>query len=291
MQHAFLIQVHENYDQVKNLIDDICLIEQCSVYVHVDLKADALYEQLSENYQEKERVTIISDREEVYWSNFSQVKATLNLLKAAIKGNYDYYSLISGQDYMIKPLKEFNDFLQENQGQEFLEARERNNTWRVKLTHQHNRNPKFRKYRYYRYYALLSSILKYRPKKYVNQYQFYFGSSWFTITNNAVTYILDFIANNPGFIADFETSTCGDEHFFQMILMNSHFKPKIYNDNLRLIKYRFMANSPISLSIEDCQSKENSSNFLARKFDQKYDQEVLNQLRAKVSQISSMVVD
>jgi len=283
MRHAFLIQVHDHYDQIKNLIDDICLVEQCSVYVHVDLKADSLFEQLLKNYRDHERVTIISDREKVYWSDFSQVKATLNLLKTAIKGNYDYYSLISGQDYMIKPLEQFNDFLQENQGLEFLEAKERNNTWRVKLTHLHTRKPQFRKYRYYRYYALLNSILRYRAKKHVNQYKIYFGSSWFTLTKNAVNYILDFVSNQPGFIADFETSTCGDEHFFQMILMNSHFKSKIYNDNLRLIKYKPLANSPINLTIEDCKSMKNSSKYLARKFDQNYDKEVLDILRANIT--------
>lgn len=291
MQHAFLIQVHDHYDQIKNLIDDICLVEQCSVYVHVDLKADVLYEQLLVNYRDHQKVTIISDRVKVYWSNFSQVRATLNLLNHAIKGNYDYYSLISGQDYMIKPLDQFNSFLQKNKGLEFIEARVRNNTWRVKLTHQHTSKPKFRKYRYFRYYALLSSLLKYRPKKYVNQYQFYFGSSWFTITQNAVNYILNFVSSNPGFIADFETSTCGDEHFFQMILMNSHFKNKIHNDNLRLIKYEFLANSPINLSIEDCQSIENSSKFLARKFNQNYDQEVLEKLRANFSQATNTIVN
>lgn len=281
MRHAFLIQVHKDFNQIKNLVDDICLVKQCSAYVHVDRKANTLYEQLLENYHDHKQVTIISDREKVYWSDFSQVKATLNLLKAAIKNSYDYYSLISGQDYMIKPLAQFNSFLQKNQGLEFIEARARNNTWRVKLTHQHTRKPKFRKYRYFRYYALLNSILRYRAKKHVNQYEFYFGSSWFTITQNAVTYILDFVANQPGFVTDFETSTCGDEHFFQMILMNSHFKNKIYNDNLRLIKYRFLANSPINLTIEDCKNRENSSKFLARKFDQNYDQEVLEKLRAE----------
>ena len=214
MKQAFLILAHKNLEQVKFLADSIIDAADNSVYIHVDAKSNDLYAELALYYSNDCRVTIIGDRQCVYWADFSQVKATLNLLTKAAQAKYDYFSLISAQDYPIKPLEQFNSFLAKDRGREFIEARIRNNTWRVKLAHRHIRHPRFRKYRYYRYYALLLSLINYRPKQYVNQYKIYFGSQWFTITQDAVSFILKFVESNPGFMADFASSTCGDEHFF-----------------------------------------------------------------------------
>ncbi len=267
MKHAFLIQVHRDLEQIKVLADDLVGVSQCDVYLHVDAKQQMLHQQLAKHYGNNPRITLIDPRESVYWGGFSQVKATLKLLENAVKHNYDYFSLISGQDYPIRSIEQFNAFLATNHGSEFIEARQRNNTWRVKLTHNRVNQPKFRKYRYYRYYALLLSLINYRPKQYINQYKIYFGSSWFTLSQNAVNHIIDFVSHNPGFVQDFETSTCGDEHFFQTILMNSQFKSKIANDNLRFIKFKLRSNSPEILSTKDLEEMLKSDKFFARKFD------------------------
>ena len=44
----------------------------------------------------------------------------MELLKAAIKGNYDYYHLISGMDLPIKTQKEIHEFFENNKGKEFI---------------------------------------------------------------------------------------------------------------------------------------------------------------------------
>lgn len=279
MRHTFLIQVHKNFEQIKNLVDYIISEDQCDVHIHVDLKKDLLYKELKKYYINISKVTVIDKRESVYWADFSQVKATLNLLKNAVVKDYDYYSLISGQDYMIKPLQEFNTFLENNKGLEFIETRQRNNTWRVKLAHRHTRHPKYQKCRYFRYYALILAILKYKKKVHIDRYKIYFGSQWFTITSDAVSYILEFLQNNPDFITDFETSTCGDEHFFQTILMNSEFKDKIYINNLRFIKFKFRSNSPVILTLDDYSELVNSSKFIARKFDIEVSREIIQKIK------------
>ena len=266
MKHAFLLQVHQDIEQIKILVDDLVADSSSYVYLHVDRKEQTLARQLAEYYRHQQRVTFIEERERVYWGGFSQVKATLKLLDSAIQDDCEYFSSISGQDFPIEPIAKFNAFLAINQEAEYIEARQRNNTWRVKLAHNHVDNPKFRKYRYYRYYALLRSLIGYRPKKYVNQYEIYFGSSWFTLSHSAVEHILNFVRDNPGFVADFETSTCGDEHFFQTILMNSTFKSKIANDNLRFIKFKPRSNSPENLTVDDLAEIQKSNKFFARKF-------------------------
>jgi hypothetical protein len=279
MKHAFLIQVHRDFEQIKVLADDLVYVSQCDVYLHVDAKEQILHQQLAKHYGNNPRITLIDCRESVYWGGFSQVKATLKLLENAVKHNYDYFSLISGQDYLIRSIQQFNAFLAKNKGAEFIEARQRNNTWRVRLTHNRVNNPKFRKYRYYRYYALLLSLINYRQKQHINQYKIYFGSSWFTLSQNAVNYIIDFISHNPGFVKDFETSTCGDEHFFQTILMNSQFKSKIANDNLRFIKFKLRSNSPEILFTKDLEEMLKSHKFIARKFDWHTQDNVITMLR------------
>ena len=50
----------------------------------------------------------------------------MELLKAAIKGNYDYYHLISGMDLPIKTQKEIHEFFENNKGKEFIQENDAN---------------------------------------------------------------------------------------------------------------------------------------------------------------------
>lgn len=50
----------------------------------------------------------------------SQIRCELFLMKQAVSGNYGYYHLISGQDFLLRPIRDIQEFFKKHRGKEFL---------------------------------------------------------------------------------------------------------------------------------------------------------------------------
>ena len=117
-KHAYLIIAHNNFYILKKLIaliDD----ERNDIYIHIDKKTKNFKKNDFMNICKKSNVYFIK-RISVYWGDYSQVQCELNLLKAAIKGNYQYYHLISGVDLPIKSQDYIHDFFDINNNIEYV---------------------------------------------------------------------------------------------------------------------------------------------------------------------------
>lgn len=117
-KHAYLIIAHNNFYILKKLIaliDD----ERNDIYIHIDKKTKNFKKDDFMNICKKSQVYFIK-RISVYWGDYSQVQCELNLLKAAIKGNYQYYHLISGVDLPIKSQDYIHDFFDINNNIEYV---------------------------------------------------------------------------------------------------------------------------------------------------------------------------
>ena len=81
MKVAFLMQCHKNPKQI-NLLLKALKHPQVDVFIHVDSKN----ENIRENIEKIDGVYLLPKKDcvDVQWAQFSQVKATLNLLYAAI---------------------------------------------------------------------------------------------------------------------------------------------------------------------------------------------------------------
>ena len=103
MKLAFLIQCHKNSEQINKLMEALSH-PNIDFYVHVDRKSEITQQINTHN----SNVTILPDEErvDVKWGTFSQIEATLNLLKQAYSKKYDYYWLISGQDFPLVSAKD-----------------------------------------------------------------------------------------------------------------------------------------------------------------------------------------
>ncbi|MFQ7420117.1 MAG: beta-1,6-N-acetylglucosaminyltransferase [Blautia massiliensis (ex Durand et al. 2017)] len=121
MKFAYLIIVHTRFDQVAKLLE-LLDDEKNDLYVHIDEKVansfDIFQRTLKPSVQ-KSKIYLVNPHN-VTWGGKSQIEAELELLKAAIKGNYDYYHLISGMDLPIKTQKEIHEFFENNKGKEFI---------------------------------------------------------------------------------------------------------------------------------------------------------------------------
>lgn len=119
MKEAILIQCHKNPDQVNMLLQAL-QHPDVDIYVHVDKKVDIC----SEIVKTSPQIHILPDkyRVDVQWATFSQVRATLNLLRyASHHGKYEHYWLCSGQDYPIKPINQIVSFLHEHSDTNFVQ--------------------------------------------------------------------------------------------------------------------------------------------------------------------------
>lgn len=110
MRIAILIQCHKNPKQI-NLLLERLNHPDIDCYLHIDKKAD-----FADKIIHRENVFVLPDeqRVSVEWAQISQVTATLNLLNTAvacIRGGYDYYWLISGQDWPLRSADEIVKFL------------------------------------------------------------------------------------------------------------------------------------------------------------------------------------
>lgn len=118
MKHAYMIIAHNQFELLKLLLKSLDH-PQNDFFIHIDKKVKNF------NIADFKGITkhsniIFTERVSVKWGGYSQIKSELILLKNAIKGNYDYYHLLSGVDLPIKPAKDILDFFKEHQGTEFM---------------------------------------------------------------------------------------------------------------------------------------------------------------------------
>lgn len=276
MKHAFIISAHKDYDQIKLLL---YTLQFGDVYLHIDAKAEELYQQLKIEYNDSKAIHVLENRIDVNWSGFSQVKATLLLLKAVkTSGNtYDYIHFISGQDLLLMNQFELDDFICKNgNGYEYINYEDIGKYfWRIKCYSFFRENKKNRTM-FYRCIdiALRALQIPFFRRKNLKNYDLYKGSQWFSITQDCLEYILK-MTEKDDLINDFRYTACPDEHFFQILLLNSKFKNKILNNNFRYIEFDKLQTSPVVLTKKDESKFMNGKYLFARKFDLNIDKNVI----------------
>ena len=117
MKIAILIQCHKNPKQINLLLDKLNHPD-IDCYIHIDRKAD-----FSTEIIKRDNIILLPDekRVAVEWAQISQITATLNLMKEAYQhGKYDYYWLISGQDWPLYSANEIVEFFKKHDGENFI---------------------------------------------------------------------------------------------------------------------------------------------------------------------------
>lgn len=240
---AVLILAHKNVDQVIELSER--LRSNFEVFIHFDSKAN-----LNRNQRKKlEQINVqCFSKYDVKWGSYSIVKATILLMKEALKNaNIQYVHLISGQDWPLQSLEKIYDFF-ENSNKIYM------NYWRaidMKKTGEPeiwwtkyyfnydtiNRRSTFGKI-YHRLLLALQTLLRVNKlKKYGwKDEDIYAGQEWVDVPRDAIQYAIDYYENHPELEKIFMTSFCADEMWLQTILVNSHFKNRIDKNIHRYIE-------------------------------------------------------
>lgn len=79
------------------------------------------------------------------------------------------------------------------------------------------------------------------------------------------------------YIDYYKGSLVPDESIFQMIYMNSRFKDKYY-DKLAYVNWKGQINHPKTFTIEDCDELKKVNYLMVRKFDEDFDDKIINKL-------------
>lgn len=306
MKKTYIIAVHKNPDQLKRLIE-VLLDENSVFYIHVDLKVDIEIFTSQINFP---KVYFIKERVNCIWGDFSQVIATINLLKNAIlrKEPYSKILFLSGQDYPIQSLKEIDRYMYENKEYEFisfdeLPYNETNKLYvnRVLKYKINVLNEKvdfrllspilcsgFTNLRLFISLVLRNKIKIYEVVSFIrfgrkSIFQDHFkGSNWWAFNYSTAVRIVTYIEKNRAELYKYYNYTlCADEQFFHTILkelMKIEDSIKIKSSLHYVDWQRKNVSLPVIFKAEDFNLlKEQSMNFLfARKFDTDVDESILD---------------
>lgn len=276
-----MIQAHTGEKQLIKLVN-VLLSDENDIFIHVDKSNDGLFSKMKNAFKNTTNVFILDERINVNWSGLSQVNAALSLMRSIrdTSKKYNYIHYISGQDFPIKSQSEMNTFLTDHYGKEFIEYQDISDLyWRIECFNFFRENKNNRKL----YLRMIDNMIRYPQKFVVRRNNFkgmklYYGSQWFTITYDCMLYILNYLDEDPDYLKKFHYTACPDEHFFQIIILNSPFKENVINNNLRFIDWSLGKNSPAILTIKDYSRLKSSQKLFARKFNLAVDDKIIEGL-------------
>lgn len=239
MQNSILITAYTDIPYLFNLVEKLCCI--ADIYIHIDKKTNIKHSFLNalENIKNVKSVGCIYS---VNWGGRRHVDAILWLCKEALKKspNSKYYHLISGNDIYVKEDCFLDVFANNNSGIYMNYFSLPSTSWegggmnRLMYKHPLDRL----NIRNYTDYCIYQRYIKLQIRNNVLRdlptFSIYGGSSWWSITHNALKYILENY-NWNGWYDRLEDTFVPDEMYFQTLLLNSPFKENVVNDNLRYI--------------------------------------------------------
>lgn len=289
-RHAYLIMAHNEPEVLKRLLlllDDI----RNDIYIHIDKKATELSPKMISKWIEKSSL-YFTHRTNVSWGGYSQINCELQLMKEASLSGYQYYHLLSGVDLPLMNQDEMHRFFSENAGTEFIRVEPFNeyyNEYKERVSYFYpfqemiGRNsgkiPAILYYLQNRLVWIQRKMYMDRTKKWGKM--LYKGTSWFSITNALVKFILE---QEPWIQKNFRKCLCADEIFIHTIVMNSPFKENVQSNSLRLIDWN--RGNPYIFQMSDYSQLVNSNKLFARKFSWNKDSQIIKALYDKIQEIN-----
>lgn len=277
---AHIIMAYKDPAQIERLVKKLSH-PGFDFYIHVDTKFDlAPFEYIAN----VERVYFIKNRIKIRWAGYSFTQGVFNSMQEILDSGrqYDFISVMSGQDYPIVSTAEFYSFFEQKQGKNFLALEEFGSEWwkraaiRIHKYHMTDFDFKGR-------YAVQSTLNAVLPdRRFPLNYTLY-GSeraTWWTITTECAKYLLKFIRENPKLRRFARFTWAPDEYLIPTLIMNSPFRESVIPENYRYIDWSGGGANPKILTELDFDALKKSDKLLARKFDIKVDTRILDLLDA-----------
>lgn len=277
MRIACIIMAHKEPQQIERLINKFKQYP-FDFYIHLDKKTR---QEPFEYLLKIPNVQFIKSRIGVRWASYNFLNAELQSFREILETGipYEFISLMSGQDYPIKPVSFLYEFLKNNPGKNFISYEEDGVWWGHAITRINKYH--FTNYSFSGRYLVQFFLNALSPRrKFPLPYKLYGGprAMCMTLSKDCVSYITDFIESNIK-LRRFIRFTWGpDEFVIPTLIMNSDFKQTVVNNNFYYIDWSDGGASPKTLTNSDFRILKSSGKFMARKFDLKSDPEILDLL-------------
>lgn len=287
---AILITAYKNFEHLNKLVN--YFDSGYSVYIHIDKRSalDADERLLSEKHQ---NVYFISQEYKVKWGGINHLLAILLLAKEALKNKDNtVFHLITGHDYPIKSLSEFEEFGRANRYKDFMEYHPLPySPWpeggldrlsRYNLYDLIDGRAGLGK-RFIQGFSKVQKMLGFKRKFYFGFPKLYGGSTYWTLRRESLEYVFRYMEENSKFLPRFKYSFCAEEIFFQTILLNSPLKDNIVRYNMRFIVWEVRnGNFPANLDESDYEDILKSDALFARKFEYPVSEKLLSRVESHV---------
>lgn len=295
LKKAVLCFAHKCPAQINVLVDQL-LYGTCGntdVFIHLDKNHDSLKSEILE----RNNLFFIKNSVGIKWGNDSMIDALVASFKEILEQgrSYDYFVICTGQDLLVKP--GLDDYLEKNKGKIWLDIRGRSDYQKRKLLHKF---PDFmcsylkNKYDIRRilrsiYVRLIcKGLIPQRHIDYdVTHTDFYYSFNWSVMPYETLTYIYDFVCNNPEFMKLFHNTLLPEDGFLGTVVMNSPYSNRVVFDTQeKSSSLTFWSGVLIdhmkTLTSDDINEIELSGCFFARKFDLEIDNRVVHYFRRKI---------
>jgi Core-2/I-Branching enzyme len=255
----------------------------------------------ADRFADDPNIIVVRRSVAVEWGQFSQVELVLRGLDALLASgrDFDWVVLLSGQDYPIRPLAEFEaDLARLGDGAIAYDER---TAHLDRYTLSWHRVP--RRFENRIANALFSRLSRLNARQPYVQFvsgrvgcqigvrswrspfrgtmRPYKGTTWWTLSRRSIDYVRAYVRDNPAFVDWYRRRTLmPDESFFQTILFNAG-TFRLQNDDGRFVRWDPPeAPSPVTLRGADLDAVLRSQKYFGRKFDDRIDATVLDRLDA-----------
>ncbi len=225
MKIAYLMLFHKDPRLFKRSIEMLSS-EDCGFFVHIDRKSDI--REFSDICGGN--ILFCEQRIPVHWAEFSQIDATMLLVRQALASSakYDYFIFLQGGTYPLRSGGYIRRLLEKNRGWEFMNLVKMPAPGYPLSKINTLRYPSDKPVRRFATRALAKLGLAERDyRKYLRGLEAYSGHACWALSKDACQYVAEFATSNPHVERYFQETFAPDESFFQTILGNSPLRSSI----------------------------------------------------------------
>lgn len=277
MKHAILIMAHKEFGHLYHLVE--YFDKNCDVFIHIDVKSEFTDTEV-EKLKALAQVKAVYRKFSVHWGGFSILRCEMFMLRDAMaQCDAEYFHLISGQDYPVRPLEHFFEFFEKNNGFNFIQY--------VHLPHPRWERNTFTRFRYFyiydwikngkKSYGLVKKLVdlqkRFSIKRRIPDFfnHLYGNSQWFSINRNAVMGLIEYTDKHPALYRRMRMTFAPEESYVATVLVNLENGKNIIPNNYRFIRWKYEnGSSPANLCDKHFHLLMEKPYLFARKFESPY---------------------
>jgi hypothetical protein len=301
MRLAIVVLAHDEPDQLALLLSTL-RHPQVRLYLHLDRRTPlAPFSEALATAGVEDVVSL--PRHATAWASVELVDAALGGLRRGVEDDCDYFLLISGRDFPLRPAEEIVAFAEAAGTRSYVahfplpdsrwrfEGRERTDfhTYTVRGRRE-TCIPRGEDTSHLNWKGkVLNQALRARtalePRRRFPPYARPFGGSqWWNLSRAAADRVLGFLGEHPDYRRYHEHTLAPDELFFQSILVGTGFatEHEVVDDSLRFMRWPEGESHPRALGAADLPALAESDDLFCRKLDPGGDPSLLDWLRERV---------